>query len=347
MATTSAPSPSSEEAGGLKRLRHASGRLFFQGITGFVIRRVLLGALTLALVSVIIFAATQALPSDPAKALLGRTATPDSLKALREQLHLDRPVIDQYGSWVKGMVTLNPGTSIASGEPVSKVISDALVNSAFLVLCSAIISIPLALGLGILAAVRRDRWFDTGSSLGLLLLAALPEFVAGIALVLLFGTVVFQWFPPAALIAPGVRPWHYMNELVLPIATLAIAVVPYIARFMRASLIEVLESDYVEMARLKGLPEREVVFRHALPNAIVPSIQAIALTLVYLAGGIVAVEFVFSYPGIGAKLVGAVANRDMPVSQTVALLIAAIYVGVNLLADIATILVSPRVRTSL
>jgi peptide/nickel transport system permease protein len=347
MATASAPSPSNEGIGGLTRLQRASGRLVFRGISGFLIRRIFLGALTLALVSIIIFAATQALPSDPAKALLGRTATPDSLKALREQLHLNRPVIDQYGSWVKGMVTLKPGTSIASGQSVSTVVGPALVNSSFLVLISALVSIPLALGIGILAAVRRDRIFDNASSLVLLTLAALPEFVAGIALVLLLGTVVFTWLPPDALIPPGDRPWNHMRELVLPVATLAIAVVPYIARFMRASLIEVLESDYVEMARLKGLPEREVVFRHALPNAIVPSIQAIALTLVYLAGGIVAVEFVFSYPGIGAKLVGAVANRDMPVSQTVSLLIATTYVVVNLLADVVTILVSPRVRTSL
>jgi peptide/nickel transport system permease protein len=179
------------------------------------------------------------------------------------------------------------------------------------------------------------------------MLAALPEFVVGIALVLLFATVVFRFLPPDALIPPGSRPWQHLRELVLPVATLSIAVAPYITRFMRASLIEVLESDYVEMARLKGLPEREVVLRHAIPNAIVPSIQAIALTLVYLAGGIVAVEFVFSYPGIGAKLVDSVNNRDVPIVQTVSLLIAAVYVVVNLLADIATILVSPRVRTSL
>jgi peptide/nickel transport system permease protein len=347
MATTSAPSPSSETPGGPARVRRASGRLVFRGITGFLVRRIFLGALTLAIVSIIIFAATQALPSDPAKALLGRTATPASLKALRHQLHLDRPVIDQYGSWVKGMLTGNPGTSIASEQPVTTVIGPALVNSLFLVLLSAVISIPLALAIGVVSAMRRDRLFDNGASLVLLMLAALPEFVAGIALVLLFGTVVFKWLPPDALIAPGERPWSHLRELVLPVATLAIAVTPYIARYMRASLIDVLESDYVEMARLKGLPEREVVFRHAIPNAIVPSIQAIALTLVYLAGGIVAVEFVFSYPGIGSKLVDSVANRDMPVSQTISLLIAAMYVVLNLLADIATILVSPRVRTSL
>src|SRR2546421_1777813 len=224
MATPSALFPSGDASGGLRRLRRASGRLVFRGISGFLVRRIVLGALTLAIVSIIIFAATQALPSDPAKALLGRTATPDSLKALREQLHLNRPVIDQYWDWVKGMLTLNPGTSIASGLPVSTVIGAALVDSSFLVLCSAIISIPLALAIGILAAVRRDRFFDNGSSLVLLTLAALPEFVAGIALVLLLGTVVFTWLPPDALIPPGDRPWNHMRELVLPIATLAIAV---------------------------------------------------------------------------------------------------------------------------
>ncbi len=319
----------------------------FTGLTGFLIRRIALGVLTLVIVSIVIFAATQALPSDPAKAILGRNATPDALKALREQLHLNRPVLTQYWSWVKGLVTLNPGTSLAADEPVTKVVSDNVVNSAFLVLVSAAISIPIALAIGIWAAIRRDRSFDVVSSLVLLLLAALPEFVVGIALVLLLGTVVFQWLPPNALIPPGDRPWQHLNELVLPVLTLAIVVVPYIARFMRASLIEVLESDYVEMARLKGLPEREVVLRHALPNALVPSVQAIALTLAYLAGGIVAVEYVFTYPGVGAKLVDAVANRDMPVVQALSLLIAGLYVVVNLIADVITILVSPRVRTAL
>jgi len=178
-------------------------------------------------------------------------------------------------------------------------------------------------------------------------LAALPEFVIAIALVLLFGTVVFQWLPPTVILAPGVGPWTNLRQLILPVAALSIVVVPYIARFMRASMIEVLESDYVEMARLKGLPEREVVLRHALPNAIVPTIQAIALSLAFLAGGIVAVEFVFNYPGIGAKLVDAVQNRDMPVAQAVSLIIAGVYIFVNLAADVLSILVSPRVRTAL
>jgi peptide/nickel transport system permease protein len=319
----------------------------FRGISGFLIRRLALGVLTLWVVSVIIFGATQALPSDPARAILGRNATPESLAALRATLHLDRPVLNQYLSWLGGLLHGDLGTSLAASLPVSTLIHDPVVNSAFLVLCAALVSIPLAIGAGVWAAIHRDRVFDSTSSLVMLGLAALPEFVVAIALVLVFGTVVFQWLPPTVILAPGVGPWTNLKQLILPVVTLSIVVVPYIARFMRASMIEVLESDYVEMARLKGLPERQVVLRHALPNAIVPTIQAIALSLAFLAGGIVAVEFVFNYPGIGAKLVDAVQNRDMPVAQAVSLLIAGVYIGVNLIADVLSILVSPRVRTSL
>jgi peptide/nickel transport system permease protein len=319
----------------------------FHGISGFVLRRVALGIVTLAIVSVIVFAATVALPTDPARALLGRNATPDSLKALRETLHLNRPLLDQYWSFVKGLLTGNPGTSLATETPVIDVIKDSVRNSAFLVAISAMIAIPLALALGVLGALKRDSVFDNASSLGLLGMAALPEFVSGIGLVLLFGTVVFNWLPPTVLLAPDRGPWTQLQELILPVATLTLVVVPYIARFMRASLIDVLESEYVEMARLKGLPERVVILRHALPGALVPAIQAIALSLAYLAGGIVVVEYVFNYPGVGAKLVDAVHNKDLPVAQTVTLLIAAVYVIVNLVADVLTLLVSPRVRTSL
>jgi peptide/nickel transport system permease protein len=317
------------------------------GISGFVLRRLVLGVLTLAVVSVIVFAATVALPTDPARALLGRNATPSSLAALREQLHLNRPVIDQYLSFVKGLLTGNPGTSLATSTPVIGVIQNSVRNSAFLVAISALVAIPLALVLGVLGALKRDSATDNVSALALLAMAALPEFVTGIGLVLVFGTVVFNWLPPTVLLAPDQGPWTQLKELILPVATLTLVVVPYIARFMRASMIDVLESEYVEMARLKGLPERVVVLRHALPGALVPAIQAIALSLAYLAGGIVVVEYVFNYPGVGAKLVDSVHNKDLPVAQTVTLLIAAVYVVVNLLADVLTLLVSPRVRTSL
>src|SRR5829696_5159 len=215
-----------------------------------------------------------------------------------------------------------------------------------IVLVAALAAVPLSIALGVWMAMRRDRAVDhVGSTLSLVF-AALPEFVIGIALVLLFATSVFHWFPAVSLIAPDQRAWEVPDVVVLPAATLVLAVVPYISRIMRGSMIEVLESDYVTMARLKGLPERQVIWRHAVPNAIVPAIQVTALQLAWMAGGVVLVEFVFQYPGIGAALVEAVANRDMPVVQSVTMLAAAIYVFLNLAADLATILVTPRLRTA-
>jgi peptide/nickel transport system permease protein len=317
------------------------------GIPGFIVRRILLGLLTLFLVSVLVFAATQALPSDPARAILGRSATPDSLAALRKQLHLGEPVLTQYLHWLKGLLTGNLGTSLAAQQPVTDIIGKRVENSAVLMVLAAVISIPLAIVIGAVTARRRDSAFDHTMSVGLLGLAALPEFVVAIALVVLFGTTVSQVLPAVSLIPPQDAPWQHLRELVLPVATLVIAVTPYIARIMRASMVEVLESDYVEMARLKGMSERKVLWRHSVPNGIAPTIQVVALNLAYLAGGIVVVEYVFGYPGIGAAFVDAVGNRDLPVVQALAMLIAALYVVLNLIADVATILVSPRLRTSL
>jgi peptide/nickel transport system permease protein len=317
------------------------------GIPGFIVRRVLLGLLTLFLVSVLVFAATQALPSDPARAILGRSATPDSLAALRRQLHLGQPVLTQYFHWLKGLLTGNLGTSLAAQQPVTDIIGKRVENSAVLMVLAAVISIPLAIVIGAVTARRRDSAFDHTMSVGLLGLAALPEFVVAIALVVLFGTTVSQVLPAVSLIPPQDAAWQHLRELVLPVATLVIAVTPYIARIMRASMVEVLESDYVEMARLKGMSERKVLWRHSVPNGIAPTIQVVALNLAYLAGGIVVVEYVFGYPGIGAAFVDAVGNRDLPVVQALAMLIAALYVVLNLIADVATILVSPRLRTSL
>src|SRR5438067_2059669 len=324
------------------------GTRFLHGIWGFVLRRLLLGLLTLLLVSIVVFAATQALPSDPARAILGRNATPEALKALRAQLHLGQPVVQQYLHWLGGLARGDLGHSLAArGEPVSTLIGTRVQNSAFLMLFAAIVSIPLSIALGAVAARRRDRAFDHATSVVTLALAAVPEFVVAIVLVVLFGTTVFQVLPPVSLIPPGDSPLSHLSALVLPTTALVLAVGPYIVRIMRASMVEVLESDFVEMARLKGMSEQKVVCRHAVPNAIAPAIQVIALNLAYLAGGIVVVEFVFGYPGIGAGFVDAVANRDLPVVQALAILIAAVYVALNVCADVATILVSPRLRTSL
>jgi peptide/nickel transport system permease protein len=318
-----------------------------RGVSGFIVRRLLLGVLVLFLVSVVVFAATQALPGDPARAILGRSATPQSLAALRRVLHLDRPVLEQYWTWLTGLLHGNLGTSLAAQEPVTTLLAPRLVNSAVLVALAAVVSIPLSIAIGSWAALKREKVFDTTSSNLLLLLAALPEFVVALVLVILFATTVFHVLPAISTVPPGSRPWNNWTALLLPTLTLVIAVAPYVARIMRASMIEVLESDYVEMARLKGLPERTVLLRHALPNALGPVFQVIALNLAYLAGGIIVVEYVFNYTGIGSALQEAVINHDLPVVQALAMVIAAVYVILNLLADVATILVTPRLRTRL
>jgi peptide/nickel transport system permease protein len=316
------------------------------GIAGFILRRLLLAFLVLFLVSILIFAATQAL-GNPARAILGRNATPASLAALQAKLHLGQSFLHQYWTWLSGLFHGNLGTSLAANQPVTKVISSRLVNSGVLVLLAAAISIPLSIAIGSWAALRREKIFDTVSSTSLLALAALPEFVVAVVLVILFSTTVWHWLPAISPIPPGSRPWDHPKELILPTATLVIVVAPYVARIMRASMIEVLESDYVEMARLKGLPERTVLIRHALPNALGPVFQVIAINLAYLAGGIVVVEYVFNYSGIGSALQDAVVNHDIPLVQALAMIIAGLYVVLNLLADVATIIVTPRLRTRL
>jgi peptide/nickel transport system permease protein len=311
-----------------------------------ILRRIGLGILTLWLVSLVVFAAVLALPGDAATAILGKEATPDRVAALREQLHLNESVVSQYLHWLGGLLTGDLGTSAATQQAVSDLLSNRVANSAFLVVVASLVAIPLSIGLGVWMAMRRDRPVDHIGSTTTLVLAALPEFVIGIGLILLFATNVFHVLPAVSLLPPGTKAWEEPKVVVLPAATLVLAVTPYISRIMRGSMVEVLESEYVTMARLKGLPERHVIWRHAVPNAIVPAIQVAALQLAWMAGGIVVVEYVFSYPGIGAALVDAVANRDMPVVQAVTMLAAAVYVGLNLLADLATIMVTPKLRTA-
>jgi peptide/nickel transport system permease protein len=315
-------------------------------MTKFLVRRILLGILTLFAVAVIVFVATQALPSNAAQAILGKTATPARVHALEQQLHLNESVFSQFTHWLGGILGGNLGTSAATQQPVSQLLSGRIANSAFLVLVAAAIAIPLSIAFGSWMAVKRDTAVDYVGSTVSLVFAALPEFVIGILLVLVFATSVFHAFPAVSLIPPGDHAWNHLNAVILPAATLILAVTPYISRLMRGSMVEVLASDYVTMARLKGIPERTVIFRHAVPNAIVPAIQASALQLAWMAGGIVLVEVVFSFPGIGTAFIDAVGNRDVPTVQAIALIIAGVYVVLNLAADVATILVTPRLRTA-
>ena len=312
-----------------------------------ILRRLGLGILTLFLVSVLVFAATQALPGDTARAILGRDASPERLKEVRARLGLDQPATTQYVKWLGHIVRGNLGDSLVASQPVTSLLKGRVMNSAALVLVAALISIPISILLGSLSGLLRDRPFDTAVSLGSLGLAALPEFVIGILLIMLLATQVFHVFPAVSRVNPSASIWSQLDMLILPALTLILAVAPYIIRILRASMIEVLESEYVQMARLKGMPESIVLRRHALPNAVIPAIQVIALNMAWLAGGVVVVEYLFNYPGIGSGLVDAVANRDVPMIQAIVLLIASLYVGFNLIADILTILVSPRLRTGL
>ena len=313
-----------------------------------ILIRIGLGMLTLFLVSVLVFVATQALPGDTARAILGREAANTArYEALREQLGLNKPVAQQYLGWLGGVVTGDLGNSLAQDEPVTSLIGRRVVNSFILVFIAALLSIPISLFLGSLTALRRDTKFDTTVTIGSLSLAALPEFVIGIILLVLFATQVFKVLPAMSHVDPDVPIIQQLDLFILPALTLTLAVAPYITRILRASTIEVLESEYVMMARLKGLPERLVLNRHALPNALAPALQVMALNLAWLAGGVVVVEYLFNFPGIGSLLVDAVTNRDMPMVQAIVLIIAAVYVIANLTADILTILVSPRLRTGL
>lgn len=315
-------------------------------ITRFLIRRILLGLLTLLAVSIVVFLATQALPGDAAVIKLARAKTPQALAALRAHFHLNEPIYKQYVGWLGNTLQGNLGTSFLQSVPVTQVISNPASNTLVLAVYAAIIGLPLGLVIGIISAVKRAKTFDNVATVGLLALAAMPEFVIGILLILLLATSVFRVFPAVSILNPGQSAAAQLKLVTLPAITLAFAIAPYVGRMIRASMIEVLESDYVTMARLKGVKEWRVVVQHALVNGAGPSIQATAISLAYLAGGVVVVESVFRYPGLGSELVSAVQNRDIPVVQAIVLIFAAVYVIVNILADLTTVLITPRLRTA-
>ena len=309
-----------------------------------VIKRSLIGILTLVLVSILVFAATQVLPGNAASAVLLNTSTPARLKALEDQLHLNRPAVEQYWTWLVGILHGNFGTSLANGASVGSLVGGRILNSAVLVVAAGVIGTLIGVALGVLAAARRDSWLDHGLSVAALAITALPEFVVAMVLVTFFAALVWHLFPAVSVFPPGVAPWSSPSLLVLPVATLVIVIVPYVFRMMRASMIDALESDYVQMAQLKGVPRWRILLVHALPNAIAPTIQVIGLNFLYLAGGVVVVEYMFNYPGLGQALVSAVSDRDIPQIQCIVLVLATFYVAVNILTDVISLAVSPRRR---
>ncbi|MBD2762949.1 ABC transporter permease [Kocuria sp. cx-455] len=310
-----------------------------------ILKRLGISVFVLLAVSVLVFIFTLLLPGDPAQAILGQQATPERLAALREQLNLNDPWYERYFTWLGGLLVGDLGTSAATGGSVNELLGQKVSASVLLMIIAAVISIPVGVLLGTWSAMRRGRTTDhtlTGFSL---VLAALPEFVIGIALTTLLSTTVFQLLPSVTMAAPGTRVWDYPLQLVLPALTLVLVVVPYMIRMTRTTMLDVLDSGYVEMARLKGVPERQVIMKHALPHAIGPVAQVVAMQLAWLAGGIVVVEFLFRYPGLGQAMVDAVRIRDVQVVQALSMIIAAFYVVVNLIADVIGILANPKLRT--
>jgi len=307
-------------------------------------RRVLTGLVLAFAVSILVFAVTQVLPGDPADAILGRTATPASKDALRAELGLDRPVVAQYGDWASSVVTGDLGDSIASGRPVGPYVRSRLGNTLALALATLVIVIPLALVLGILSGVRAGRTVDHAVSSISLGLVALPEFVTG-TLLAIFVAVQLDLVPPVSLIPPDESPLRSPELLLLPVVTLTLAGLAYLLRMVRSGVIETMRSDYVQMARLNGLSERRVIWRHALPNSLATTVQVVAATVQWLVGGVVVVEAVFQYPGLGLALVQSVAAQDLPVVQAITVLIAIFYIAVNIVADLTVTLLIPKLRT--
>jgi peptide/nickel transport system permease protein len=326
----------------VRSARRVAGR--GRPVVGMVVRRVVLGVVTLVLVSVLVFVATEVLPGNAATAVLQNTATPARLRALEAQLHLNESVPAQYWHWVSGLVRGHAGSSLANGESVGSLVAPRVLNSVVLIALAGVFSSLIGVGLGVVAAARRDRWLDHVVSVGALIVTALPEFVVAIALVIVFSTVLLHVLPAVSVFAPGSPPWDHLSELVLPLATLVLVTTPYVFRMTRGAMIEALESEYVEMAELKGVARRRVLVVHALRNAIAPTIQVIGLNLLYLAGGIVVVEYVFNYQGVGQALVAAVSDRDIPVIQLIVVLLAGFYVFVNIVSDVLALVVTPRRR---
>jgi peptide/nickel transport system permease protein len=309
-----------------------------------LLQRSALGVATLLLASMIVFVATEVLPGNAAYAILGHSATAQRLHALEVRLHLTGSVVSQYLHWLGNLLSGNPGRSLVNGQTVLSLVGPRIVDSAVLVLLAGLIGTIIGVAAGGYAGFRRDKLFDQIVSPVALAVTSLPEFVIGIVLVAVFATLVLHWLPGVSVYAPGQYAWSEPRELVLPVITLVFVTVPYLYRMMRGVTIEALESDYVEMARLKGVPERRIALRHVLPNTLPATIQVIGLNLLYLAGGIVVVEQVFNFPGLGQGLVSAVDSRDLPTVQFIVIVLAAFYVVVNILADVGSLLASPRRR---
>ena len=312
-------------------------------ILRLIAQRILLSLLTLLLVSMFIFLMLEILPGDVASRILGRDATPDSLAVLRAQLHLNEPALLRYGRWLGHLLTGDFGVSLVSNRPVADILGPRIFNTVLLSLYAFAMYLPLTVLPAMIQAIRRDRPVDHALSIVTLVLLSTPDFLLATILMITF-VIELPILPAMSLVDEGSSAMEYLQAMTLPAATLAIVMAVYAVRMLRDNLIEVLDADYVRMAELKGLSARRVLIRHALPNALVPTLNVTALNLAYLVGGVVVVERIFSFPGFGSLLIDALQLRDLPLIEATIMISASVYIVANLLADIGAILVNPRLR---
>ncbi len=304
-------------------------------------QRIALGIFSLFAVSVIVFLAVGLLPGDIAEAMLGQSATPETVAALRTQLGMDQMPLQRFFSWFGQLLQGDLGVSLANQRPIVDLISTRLGNTLLLAAFAAIVSVPIALILGMLTALYRNSWFDRVMNTMALSSVSFPEFFVAYLLILLF-SIKLDWLPSMSNISPDSSFSEILVSSILPVITLSLVVIAQMMRMTRAALINLLASPYIEMARLKGIRPARIIFHHALPNALAPIVNVVALNLAYLVVGVVVVEVVFVYPGLGQLLVDSVAKRDIPVVQVCCLIFAITYISLNTLADVLAIATNPR-----
>ena len=309
-----------------------------------ILQRILSSIVTLALLTVFVFFAVELLPGDTCTAYLGRDAKGDRLEICRENMGLNRPATERFVDWASGALVGDFGVSPYRNKPVSEIVGWRMRNTLVLALSASLFGIPLAIFFGILAGIRRDKPVDMVLSSTSILAMTVPEFVSATLLILVF-SISLGW-TSGVVTAPVDAPLGaLLGSTILPTVALALVFAAHILRMVRSSVIDVMESEYVAMARLKGLPFRWILLRHVLPNSLLPAINVIGLTVAWLLGGVVVIESVFNFPGLGRLSVDAVADRDLPLTQCIVLILATGYIVTNLATDLASLLLNPRLRT--
>ncbi|MBA98453.1 MAG: ABC transporter permease [Sulfitobacter sp.] len=308
-----------------------------------IAQRLALGLLLLFAASVLIFAGTSILPGDVAQSILGQSATPEALANMRRELGLNDPALTRYFAWLGGVLQGDLGTALTNGRDIAESLGGRLKNTLFLAFWAAAISVPLAIFLGLLAVRYKDRWPDKLISAVTLTTISIPEFMIGYVLIY---WIAIKWrlFPSVAIINDSMSLGEKLNAIAIPVMVLTLVVLAHMMRMTRAAILNVMQSAYIETAELKGLGMLKIIRKHAFPNAIAPIVNVVMLNLAYLVVGVVVVEVVFAYPGMGQYLVDHVSKRDVPVVQASGLIFAAVYIGLNLVADIVSILANPRLR---